>query len=192
VTTAIFKLQFDVSASQQVYSGCIHRLGVVLRPILASVILTVMLAGGATAGPLQDGDDAYERGDYATAVRLWRPLAERGNPEAQFILGQMYNTGRGVSQDHAEAVKWYRRAAEQGDVLAQAVLGAMYGGEEGVPADYVQSYMWLNLAASRASTQEDRDMALEARNLVETKMTSEQIAEAERLAREWKPKRASP
>jgi uncharacterized protein len=159
-----------------------------MRCILTSIVLAVILTGGAAAGPLENGDAAYERGDYATAVRLWRPLAEQGNPDAQFILGQMYNTGRGVSQDHAEAVKWYRGAAEQGDVLAQAVLGAMYGGEEGVPADYVQSYMWLNLAASRASTQEDRDMALEARNLVKTKMTPEQIAEAERLAREWKPK----
>lgn len=147
-----------------------------------------MSAGGAGAGPLEDANAAYERGDYATAVRLWRPLAEQGNPEAQFILGQMYNTGRGVAQDHPEAVKWYRRAAEQGDVLAQAVLGAMYGGEEGVPPDYVQSYMWSNLAASRASTQEDRDMALEMRNLVETKMTPAQLAEAQRLAREWKPK----
>ena len=160
--------------------------------ILVGVALAVTSAGGAGAGPLEDGDAAYERGDYATAVRLWRPLAEQGNADAQFILGQMYNTGRGVSQDHAEAVKWYRRAAEQGDVLAQAVLGAMYLGEEGVPADYVQSYMWLNLAASKAPTQEDRDMALEARKLVKKKMTSEQIAEAERLAREWKPKRASP
>jgi TPR repeat protein len=164
--------------------------GLSFKHTLTGVVLTVMLTSGATAGPLEDGDAAYERGDYATAVQLWRPLAEQGNPEAQFILGQMYNTGRGVSQDYAEAVKWYRRAAEQGDVLSQAVLGAMYGGEEGVPPDYVQSYMWSNLAASRASTQEDRNMALEMRNIVESKMTPEQIAEAQRLAREWKPKMA--
>jgi TPR repeat protein len=164
--------------------------GLSFKHTLTGVVLTVILTTGARAGPLEDGDAAYERGDYATAVRLWRPLAEQGNPEAQFILGQMYNTGRGVSQDHAEAVKWYRRAAEQGDVLSQAVLGAMYGGEEGVPPDYVQSYMWSNLAASRASTQEDRNMALEMRNIVESKMTPEQIAEAQRLAREWKPKMA--
>jgi uncharacterized protein len=177
-----------MTISQQVSHGSHQFVCLSIKRILSGVILAVVLTGGAAAGPLEEGDAAYERGDYATAVRLWRPLAEQGNPEAQFVLGQMYNTGRGVSQDHAEAVKWYRRAAEQGDVLAQAVLGAMYGGEEGIPPDYVQSYMWLSLAASRASTQEDRDMVLEALNLVETKMTPDQIAEAQKLARDWKPK----
>ncbi len=58
---------------------------------------------------------AYQRGDYATAIRKFRPLAEQGNAEAQFNLGGMYRQGRGVPQDDAEAMKWYRKAAEQGD-----------------------------------------------------------------------------
>ena len=54
----------------------------------------------ALAGPIEDGIAAFEQGDYATVLRLWRPLAEQGNVRAQFTLGFMYYSGRGVSQDH--------------------------------------------------------------------------------------------
>ena len=73
-----------------------------------------MVTGGAAAGPFEDGVAAYKRGDYATALRLLRPLAAQGNAAAQYLLGLMYGRGDGVPQDDAEAVKWYRLAAEQG------------------------------------------------------------------------------
>ena len=65
----------------------------------------------ANAGPLEDGKAAYERKDYATALKFMRPLAEQGNACAQNSLGFMYHTGRGVPEDDAEAVKWFRLAA---------------------------------------------------------------------------------
>ena len=101
----------------------------------------------------------------------------------------MYATGEGVPQDNTEAVRWFRQAAEQGDATAQVALGLMYDQGEGVPQDYVQAHKWVNLAASRFSSAERelRDMAVQARNRVASKMTPAQIAEAQRLAREWQP-----
>jgi TPR repeat protein len=98
-----------------------------------------MLTGGAAAGPFEDGAAAYGRGDYATALRLWRPLAEQGNARAQFSLGLMYNEGKGVPQNYAEAVKWYRLAAEQDIASAQHNLGIKYATGEGVPQDYAEA-----------------------------------------------------
>ena len=97
-----------------------------MRRILAVFVLAVMLTGGAAAGPFEDGMAAVERGDYATALRLWRPLAEQGYARVQFNLGFMYAEGEGVPQDDAEAAKWYRLSAEQGHAGAQFNLGFMY------------------------------------------------------------------
>jgi len=194
-----------------------------LKRILAGVVLAVMLTGGAAAGPLNDGLAAAKRGDYATALRLWRPLAEQGDASAQYYLGFAYSEGEGVPQDYAEAVKWYRLAAEQGYANAQFNLGFMFGNDQGlqqdyaeavkwyrlaaeqgnaaaqynlglmyaegrgVPQDYVQAHKWFNLAVSRFSAPK-RDRVVRNRDIVAAKMTPAQIAEAQRLAREWKPK----
>ncbi len=87
---------------------------------LAGLALIATLCSGFTLGltaPAWAGWDeataAYQRGDYVTAIRELRPLAEQGVAEAQFNLGNMYDKGRGVPQDYAEAVQWYRKAAEQ-------------------------------------------------------------------------------
>ena len=79
-----------------------------------ALLLTLSLSAPVLAGPFGDGLTAYEKADYTTALRLWRPLAEQGNARAQFNLGLMYANGRGVPQDYAQAVKWYRLAADQG------------------------------------------------------------------------------
>ncbi len=130
-----------------------------------------------------------QRVDYATAIRELRPLAEQGYTIAQFQLGVMYGKGQGVTQDYAEAVKWFRKAAEQGMAEAQINLGVMYGKGQGVPQDYAQAHMWYNLAVSRFPPGEERDQAVKNRNLVTKKMTPAQISEAQKLAREWKPKK---
>ncbi len=135
------------------------------------------LTAPAWAG-FDEGTAAYQRGDYATALREFRPLAEQGAADAQFNLGVMYFKGRGVPQVHAEAVKWYRKAAEQGVAKAQYNLGHMYSYGLGVPQDQVQAHMWFSLAD-----------AGKHRDYVASLMTPEQIAEAQRLAREWKRKR---
>ena len=121
--------------------------------------------------------------DYAEAVNWYRKAADQGYATAQNNLGVMYRTGKGVPQDNAEAVNWYRKAAEQGLALAQYNLGVMYDNGLIGPQDVVQAYMWLNLAAVQNYTN-----AQKSRDLLAKKMTPSQIAEAQRLAREWKPK----
>ena len=181
-----------MSTSQGASHG-VHRLELLASPafsfvkrILAGVVLTLMLTGGAAAGPFEDGGAALKRGDYAEALRLWRPLADQGDANAQYMLGIMYANGRGVPQDYAEAMKWCRLAAEQGYARAQYMLGIMYANGRGVPQNDVQAHMWFNLAASRAPASE-RDEAIKMRNVAASNMTPEQIAEAQKLAREWKP-----
>ena len=126
--------------------------------------------------------------DYAEAARLYRKAAEQGRAKAQYNLGLMYDNGLGVPQNYAKAVKWYRKAAEQGNAGAQYNLGVMYGKGQGVPQDYAQAHMWYNLAASRYPPGEDRDNAVDNRDIVAERMTPAQISEAEKLAREWRPK----
>ena len=132
-----------------------------------------------------DGQDVPQ--DYREAVRWFRLAADQGYAAAQFHLGIMYRHGEGVPQDYREAVRWYLLAAEQGNSDAQNNLGLMYENGEGVPQNYVRAHMWQNLSAS-ASVGEDREMAVRNRDRVANEMTPEDIAEAQRLAREWKPK----
>jgi uncharacterized protein len=162
-----------------------------LRTTLTALVMTAATGLGAVAGPIEDAGAAHDRGEYATALRLLRPLADRGVAEAQRELGFMYYNGEGVPQNYAEAVKWYHLAADQGLAGAQHDLGVMYLKGQGVPQDYVLAHMWFNLAASRssASKKEERDIAVTDRDLVASKMTPDQIAEAQKLARDWKAKR---
>ena len=127
--------------------------------------------------------------DYAKAVEWYRKATEQGYADAQYNLGVMYDHGRGVPQDDAEAVGWYRKAAEQGYAKAQFNLGNMYITGLGVPLDYAQAHMWLNLAASRFPPGEDRDQAVKNRDIVAERMTPAQLSEAQKLAREWRPKK---
>ncbi len=132
--------------------------------------------------------EAAESGDYVTALRLWRPLAAQGHAYAQYNLGGMYHEGQGVPRDYAEAVKWYRKAAKQGYAQAQYNVGVMYGEGTGVPQNNVQAHMWFSLAASRFPPGENRDKAAQGRDTLADFMTPAQIAEAQKLAREWSPK----
>ena len=154
-----------------------------MRSILASLVVAVMLTGGAVAGPFADALRALLAEDYATASRLLRPLAAQGHAGAQHNLGVMYGNGQGVPQSYAEALKWYRLAAMQGHGPAQQNLGVMYVLGQGVPQDYVQAHIWFNLAAANGA-----NTAGTYRDRIASKMTPEQIALAQRLAREWKPK----
>jgi TPR repeat protein len=103
----------------------------------------------------------------------------------------MYENGHGVPQNYAAAAAWYRKAADQGNALAQLNLGIMYYEGKGVPQNYVQAYLWFNLSAADqlgAFEKENRDKAAKYRDIVAAKLTPAQLAEAQRLAREWKPK----
>ncbi len=182
--------------------------------------------GDGTMADFDEAFKAYNRGDYAKALRELLPLAENGDARAQNILGQMHHEGKGVPPDATEAARWFRRAAEQGVVGAQHWLGVLYEigngveqnyteaakwyrraaeqgssldmlnfgemcyGGHGVPRDFVQAYMWLCLAAERLSRfpGKERERAVRNREIVAKSMTPEQIAEAQRLARDWRSK----
>jgi uncharacterized protein len=128
--------------------------------------------------------------NYVEALKWYGLAADQAHPGAQLNLGVMYKNGKGVPQDYAEAVKWYRLAADQGIAEAQYNMGIMYKNGQGVPKDYVQAHMWFNLAASQFSAwkKENRADAIEARDFLASKMIPAQIAEAQKLARDWKPK----
>lgn len=102
-----------------------------LRRVIAGVAVAVMLASAAMAGPWEDGVDAYNRGDYATALRLWRPLAEQGDARAENNLGVLYEKRWGVTQDDGEVVRWYGLAAEHGHPDAEKNLKDMYADGRG-------------------------------------------------------------
>jgi uncharacterized protein len=95
------------------------------------------------------GSIAYRNGDFATALREWRPLADQGNADAQYFLGLMYDIGKGVTQDYKEAVRLYGLAAAQGDALAQFNLGNMYRNGDGVTQDYKEAVRLYGLAADQ-------------------------------------------
>ena len=133
---------------------------------------------------LEKAKSAFGTKDYQTAFEIWKSLAEQGNAEAQFNLGRMYSYGRGVKENHKKAVKWYQFAGEQGDADAQFNLGLMYDEGQGVDQDYVLAHMWANLGASNGSKD-----AMKGRNIVEKKMTKQQIEKAQEMARNWKPKK---
>lgn len=142
-------------------------------------VIMLMSIGPAFAG-FQEGYHAFQKGDFDTAIRECLPLAEGGNSVAQFNLGFMYSQGHGVPQDYKEAVKWYRMAAEQGDAMAQYNLGISYASGRGVPQDYVQAHLWFNLSAIDGNSDSQS-----ARDNVAKQMSPDQLAEAQRLAREW-------
>ena len=195
-----------------------------ITTLFASGVLALGLSGVARAGPFEDAQAADQKGDYATEMRILRPLAEQGNALAELGLGVMYANGQGVPQDYAQAVVWCRKAAEQGDADAQTIVGVMYVNGHGVPQDYTQALIWYRKAADQGNGQAQfglgliyanghgvpqdyvrahmwfaiaaaapgasdvsvRD-AVKWRDLVATRMTPAQIAEARRLAAEWSP-----
>ena len=122
-----------------------------VRALMIAVLLLsfVVSRSAVFASPLEDGYAAYTRGDYATALRAWRPLAKGGNASAQFNLGLMYDKGQGVDQDFREAVKWYRLAAVQGNASAQLSLGLMYHKGQGVDQDFHAAVQWFQSAAAQ-------------------------------------------
>ena len=127
--------------------------------------------------------------DFVESVRWARLAAEQGHGGAQTSLGVRYRYGRGVPEDDVEAVRWFRLAAEQGNAEAQYNLGTLYAEGEGVPQDNVLAYMWFNLAAAQGDagfiSLSGHEDAESGKAEIEQQMTREQIAEAQRMSREW-------
>jgi len=149
---------------------------------MKKLLLTIIFAIFSTNVSAQDynkGLEAAKAGDYATAIKEWKPLAEQGDAQAQSNLGAMYDKGEGVLQDYAEAVKWYRLSAEQGDAYAQYALGVMYEFGEGVLQDNVTAHMWYNIASANGDGN-----AGEFRDMVANLMTPNAIEKATAMASE--------
>jgi TPR repeat protein len=108
---------------------------------------------GAWGDAFDDAVSAYNRGDYASALPVFRVYADAGYSAAQFNLGLMYDEGLGVLQDDREAVRWYRLAAEQGDADAQSNLGLMYDEGTGVLQDYREAVRWYRKAAAQGDAE---------------------------------------
>jgi uncharacterized protein len=119
--------------------------------------------------------------NFAEAAKWYRLAADQGDASAQSSLGCLYDVC-GDTQNYTQAVRWYRRAADQGFDSAQFSLGTMYENGHGVPQDYVLAHMWFNLSSAQGNQAAGR-----TRDNLATRMTPAQIAEAQKLAREWKP-----
>ena len=235
--------------------------------MLAALLLLVSISGAAYTGSLEDAEEAVKKGDYATAIPIYRTLAEKGDISAQMRLGFLYESGAGPKRDWMESAKWfskasdagdesavsvlcflgrywrhregaspppiiyelvekvaksgfavaqfslgvmnypigdrsfdagkgnltqalvwYRRAAEQGDIDAQVALGLAYAQGIGVVQDYIEADKWLTIAAYRAKSADELADIAGHHNKLAHAMTSSQIAEAQKLAREWRAK----
>ena len=183
--------------------------------IIPVLLFSLLLGVPSYSADFNKGLTAAQSGDWATALKEWKPLAEEGNAVAQNNLGLMYHNGWGVPQDYKEAVYWYRLAAEQEHVDAQYNLGVMYNNGNGVPQDYEEAVRWYQLAAEQGhskaqgnlgvmyafgngiikdyvyahmwgniASMNGNDLGALLRDDFAEKMTSSQIEEAQRLARE--------
>lgn len=144
------------------------------------VFLAAMLAAGLVG--------CYAMETSSERIKL-SALAIKGDAQAQADLGQLLEKGRGTAVDPKEAAEWYRKAADQGNQDGQHRLGALYAQGLGVTRDLVEAYMWLSIAAGHPSGGTEAEQALYIRNRLAQEMTAEQIAEGQRRAEAWKPKR---
>jgi TPR repeat protein len=134
------------------------------------------------ADPIDEADSAYRKGDYATALRLIRPLADRGNAISQAFLGAMYASGDGVPRNDAEAVRWFRLAADKGNAAAQNLLGTMYSTGKGVPRNDTEAVRWLRLAADQDNVAAQNNLGMAYENGVGVPRNSAEAARWYRLA----------
>ena len=210
--TIILSFLFSSAVSAEIYKwvddeGKVHYGEKAPNNATSKTVETIKTKDSVSAD-FQAGLDAYKKGDYETALKLYRAAAEQGDIMAQFTLGQVYHRPekymKGVTKDDKEAVKWYRLAAEQGEDIAQFNLGRMYKKGQGVTRNLVIAHMWINTATfnnfeawtpsmslrkNKNLSEEDfmknwRKMKKKEVEGLESEMTAEQIAKAQKLARE--------
>jgi TPR repeat protein len=122
-----------------------------MLPFILAIFLWLPLP--AAADEATNADLAFRMGDYRRAEQIARPLAEKGDPRAQYLLGQLYAKGLGLAPNPYEAARWFRRAAEQGDPESQAALGQSYEYGRGVSRNYAEAARWYRLAADRGQVE---------------------------------------
>ncbi len=133
-----------------------------LMPLRFPIVLVLSLVCLPTPAwaDFETGMDAYQRGNYVTALSEWRPLAEQGDPSAQFYLGLLYDKGDGVPQDYTMARKWYEKAAAQGYAMAQTKLGVLYANGRGVLLNYTKAREWFEKAAAQGDAEAQFSLGL--------------------------------
>ena len=152
----------------------------------AAALLAATARPGAAADLLADGAAAYEAGDYGKAALTWRPLAEDGDAMAQFNLGLLLETGRGVTEDPAQAAVWYERAARQGVTQAQYNLALLHQAGRGVAPNATEALYWLEVAARHGTAAQRRQPADAAAQLAPL-LSAAEVESARARARAFSP-----
>ncbi len=151
-----------------------------MKKLVALLIVSLAFATTpAFSDDFQKGLDAYNSRDYATALAELQSFAEQGNARAQWVLGQLYSNGWGISQDYKQAAKWFRLSAEQGYARSQFWMGDFHYRGNGVPKNLSRAYMWFNIGASNGN-----ESSAKARDLIATEMNYRQIEKGQDLAHE--------
>lgn len=159
---------------------------VALIALVAAIFFTRYARAQTDDDEFRRGLSAFTIGDYATALKIWRPLAERGEPRSEAGIGFMYHRGQGVPADDREAAVWLGQAAEQGQAEGQLMLGILFYYGRGVAQSYVRAYAWCELAETNGNGDATlcRDAALES-------MTNAEREVAFRLVVELRERRPS-
>jgi protein-disulfide isomerase len=188
------------------------------RSLVLSVLTFLIVSVVAARADLHAGRQAFEKGDYATALKELRPLADKGNPQAQMLLGKMYLSGRGVPRNVNQALQWLTPAAEHGNREAQFLLGTTCLMNK-PHKDTAQGLKWMRLSAEQGLSDAQLLLDMAYMNLpdvphdfvqadmwlhlaaahgdplapsqigkAESRMTRDQVAKARTLAEAWKPK----
>jgi len=147
---------------------------------LLVLISIVFISSYSFANDFQEGLDAIHETNYEKALEKLMPLAAKGHAAAQYNLGVMHEWGNGVPKDNNQAIKWYRLSAELSHRDAQNNLGAMYSKGEGAEQSFVDALKWFVISAGNDSEAGRKNI-----DIVEKRMTPEQITQARKLAREW-------
>ncbi len=157
-----------------------------IRICLCALLCTFVLSMPAAAESFFASDNywngkrAYDKGDYADALKHWKASADQGIGEAQGFVGALYHGGQGVEKDYKLAMEWYQKAAVKGVAQAQLGIGSMYGDGHGVEKDYIKARMWFSIAAHNGN--ERAELYLKR---IETRMTAEDTKKAEVMAMDW-------
>jgi TPR repeat protein len=151
--------------------------------MVAAIVLLGLTANGPVhADSWKEATKAFARKEYAAAMRLFRPLAEKGNALAQYKVAMMHKWGWGVPKSEREARKWSRLAAKQGNPQAQQLLGSLYYKQSGEESpDVTRAYVWYEVAANQGSAEAKKDLAF-----LEKEMTPQQVSAARELAEKCK------
>lgn len=161
------------------------------KRLAPGIAIAASLACGtaASAGPLEDGQAAWNAGHFAKAMEILRPLAEAGDPAAQYRVGWMYDTAQGVPEDIAEADRWFLAAAEKGHADAMYSLCQDYAlGGGNIQKDSQSAYVWCALAAAAYKTAKRPEAVSNAEatlGLVSGKLTADQLTEAKAQITRW-------